>query len=317
MTHGVAVIGSGAVGTDLMIKVLRVSETLRMVALAGTDPASDGLARARRFGVAGTADGVAGLVALPEFADVELVFDASRADAHPHNDALLAAHGRTVVDLTPAAIGPYVVPSVNLDAHLRERNVNMVTCGGQAAVPIVAAVRRITPVAYGELVASVAAGPSGPGTPVDLDGLTATTARAIEAVGGAGRGAASLTLDPARPEPAARGAVHCLCPDTGADRTAIVDSVQAMVAQVRRYVPGYRLGQDVRIDEVDAPVPALGERFTGLRVSVALEVAGAGHHLPGYAGHLDMMTSAALRTGERLAAVRAAERLSGRSGRAS
>lgn len=218
MSVGVAVIGSGNVGTDLMMKVLRLSgspepgrltagspalrplaalsfepgrliagsaplrplaaPSLRMVALVGVDPDSDGLARARRLGVATTAKGVEGLVAMPKFADVELVFDATSAGAHRHNDAVLRAHGRTVVDLTPAAIGPYVVPPVNLDAHLHERNVNMVTCGGQATVPIVAAVGRVTPVAYGEIVASIAARSAGPGTRANIDEFTETTARA-------------------------------------------------------------------------------------------------------------------------------------------
>jgi acetaldehyde dehydrogenase len=312
VSHGVAVIGSGNIGTDLMIKVLRVSETLRMVAMAGIDPDSDGLARARRFGVATTASGVAGLVSLPEFADVELVFDATSAGAHRHNDAVLARHGRTVVDLTPAAVGPYVVPPVNLDAHLRQRNVNMVTCGGQATVPIVAAVRRVTPVAYGEIVASIASKSAGPGTRANIDEFTETTARAIEVVGGAGRGKAIIVLNPADPPLMMRDTVYCLCPDADADRAAVAGSIGRMVADVQEYVPGYRLKQDVQFDPVDGYVPALGRRFTGLRVSVYLEVSGAGHYLPAYAGNLDIMTSAALRTGERLVAVRAAERLAGR-----
>ena len=303
---GVAVIGSGNIGTDLMIKVLRLSERLEMVAMAGIDPDSDGLARARRLGVATTADGVEGLVAMPEFDRVEVVFDATSAGAHRHNDAVLRAHGRTVVDLTPAALGPYVVPPVNLDAHLDERNVNMVTCGGQATVPIVAAVGAVTPVAYGEIVASIASRSAGPGTRANIDEFTETTARAIEQVGGAGRGKAIIVLNPAEPPLLMRDTVYCLCPDGDADQGAIAASVAAMVARVQEYVPGYRLKQDVQFTRVRGYVPALGADFDGLQVSVFLEVSGAGHYLPAYAGNLDIMTSAALRTAERLVARRGA-----------
>ncbi|WP_431729882.1 acetaldehyde dehydrogenase (acetylating) [Verrucosispora sp. TAA-831] len=309
MMAGVAVIGSGNIGTDLMIKVLRsggdADGGLRMVAMAGIDPASDGLARARRLGVATTAGGVDGLVAMPEFADVDLVFDATSAGAHRHNDAVLRSHGRTVVDLTPAAIGPYVVPPVNLDEHLHETNLNMVTCGGQATVPIVAAVRRVTPVAYGEIVASIASRSAGPGTRANIDEFTETTARAIEVVGGAERGKAIIVLNPAEPPLLMRDTVYCLCPDPDADRAAIAESVAAMVAEVQEYVPGYRLKQDVQFDRVDAYVPTLGRQLTGVQVTVFLEVAGAGHYLPAYAGNLDVMTSAALRTAQRLVALRA------------
>ncbi len=294
MTTGVAVIGSGNIGTDLMIKVLRLSESLRMVAMAGIDPDSDGLARARRLGVATTAKGVDGLVAMPEFAGVGLVFDATSAGAHRHNDAVLSAYPVKVVDLTPAALGPYVVPPVNLGAHAGARNVNMVTCGGQATVPVVAAVARVTPVSYGEIVASIASRSAGPGTRANIDEFTETTARAIEAVGGAGRGKAIIVLNPAEPPLLMRDTVYCLCPDTGADRAAITASVEDMVASVRAYVPGYRLKQDVQFREMD------GE----LLVSVFLEVSGAGHHLPAYAGNLDIMTSAALRTAEEMVSSR-------------
>jgi len=307
MTTGVAVIGSGNIGTDLMVKVLRLSESLRMVAMAGIDPASDGLARARRLGVATTASGVDGLVALPEFADVEVVFDATSAGAHRRNDEVLAAHGRTVIDLTPAAIGPYVVPPVNLDAHLHERNVNMVTCGGQATVPIVAAVGQVTPVAYGEIVASIASKSAGPGTRANIDEFTETTARAIEVVGGAERGKAIIVLNPADPPLLMRDTIYCLCPDAEADREKIAGSVAEMVAGVQEYVPGYRLKQQVQFDPVDAYVPSLGRPLRGLRVSVFLEVSGAGHYLPAYAGNLDIMTSAALRTAERLVELRRPE----------
>lgn len=298
MSAGVAVIGSGNIGTDLMIKVLRLSKTLRMVAMAGIDPASDGLARARRMGVATTDKGVEGLVAMPEFADVDVVFDATSAGAHRHNDEVLRAHGKVVVDLTPAAVGPYVVPPVNLGEHLGERNVNMVTCGGQATVPIVAAVGRVTPVVYGEIVASIASRSAGPGTRANIDEFTETTSRAIEVVGGAERGKAIIVLNPAEPPLLMRDTVYCLCAD--ADHEAISRSVTEMVAAVQEYVPGYRLKQEVQFDPVDAHVPALGRRFAGLQVSVFLEVSGAGHYLPEYAGNLDIMTSAALRTAERM-----------------
>lgn len=290
MSVGVAVIGSGNIGTDLMIKVMRTSERLRMVAMAGIDPESDGLARARRLGVATTAKGVEGLVALPEFADVRVVFDATSAGAHRHNDEVLRNYPVTVVDLTPAAVGPYVVPPVNLAGLARERNVNMVTCGGQATVPIVAAVAAVTPVAYAEIVASIASRSAGPGTRANIDEFTETTARALEVVGGAARGKAIIVLNPAEPPLLMRDTVYCLCSAAGADRAAIAASVEEMVAGVRQYVPGYRLKQDVQFRELE----------DGLLVTVFLEVSGAGHYLPEYAGNLDIMTSAAVRTAEEL-----------------
>ncbi|GAB4050294.1 acetaldehyde dehydrogenase (acetylating) [Catellatospora paridis] len=300
---GVAVIGSGNIGTDLMIKVLRLSESLRMVAMVGIDPESDGLARAARLGVATTAEGVDGLVAMAEFAEVEVVFDATSAGAHRRNDEVLRKHGKIVIDLTPAAIGPYVVPTVNLDEHLDQSNVNMVTCGGQATVPIVAAVHAVTPVAYGEIVASIASRSAGPGTRANIDEFTETTARAIEVVGGAARGKAIIVLNPAEPPLLMRDTVYCLCADADADRAAIEASIEDMVKQVQGYVPGYRLKQKVQFDRVS--VPMLAE--PALQVSVFLEVSGAGHYLPEYAGNLDIMTSAALRTAERLVEMRKTE----------
>jgi acetaldehyde dehydrogenase len=296
MTTGVAVIGSGNIGTDLMIKVLRVSTSLRMVAMAGIDPASDGLARAGRFGVATTAGGIDGLVALPEFADVGIVLDATSAGAHHRHAEVLREHGRLVVDLTPAAVGPYVVPPVNLDQHLREPNVNMVTCGGQATVPIVAAVAAVTPVGYAEIVAAIASRSAGPGTRANIDEFTVTTARALEVVGGAARGKAIIVLNPAEPPMLMRDTVYCLCPDAGADRERIAASVEEMVAGVQQYVPGYRLKQEVQFASTE----------DGLLVTVFLEVSGAGHYLPAYAGNLDIMTSAALRTAERMVGLRGA-----------
>ncbi len=304
MTTGVAIIGSGNIGTDLMIKVIRLSETLHVAAMIGIDADSDGLARARRLGIATSHEGVEGLVQLPEFADIALVFDATSAGAHPHNDAIVRSHGRIMVDLTPAAIGPYVVPPVNLEAHLDSDNVNMVTCGGQATVPMIAAVSRVMPVAYGEIVASIASRSAGPGTRANIDEFTETTARAIEAVGGAERGKAIIVLNPAEPPLVMRDTVLCLVEGV-VDEAAIRDSVEAMATDVREYVGGYLLKQEVQFDAVDeAYVPALDRPFRGTKISIFLEVTGSGHYLPEYAGNLDIMTSAALRTAERLVARR-------------
>ncbi|MEU9458994.1 acetaldehyde dehydrogenase (acetylating) [Streptomyces sp. NPDC048312] len=306
-TVPVAVIGSGNIGTDLMIKVLRLSKTLRMGAMAGIDPDSDGLARAARLNVATTHRGVDGLVELPGFADIKVVFDATSAKAHVRNARIAAEHGKLMIDLTPAALGPFVVPSVNLDEHLGAGDVNMVTCGGQATIPVVAAISRIAPVAYAEIVASIASKSAGPGTRANIDEFTETTGEAIRLVGGAEVGKAIIVLNPAEPPLAMRDTVFCLVEgrlsDAGRDR--IVASVERMAQSVREYVPGYRLKQDVQFDPVeDTVVPALGRRVTGVRVSVFLEVLGAGHYLPDYAGNLDIMTSAAVRTAEKIAALR-------------
>ncbi|MEV2196201.1 acetaldehyde dehydrogenase (acetylating) [Streptomyces phaeochromogenes] len=304
----VAVIGSGNIGTDLMIKVLRLSEDLEIAAMAGIDPESDGLARARRLKVATTHEGVDGLITLDEFADVRIVFDATSAGAHRRHDQVLRGLGRTVVDLTPAALGPYVVPPVNADAHLDSTNVNMVTCGGQATIPIVAAVSAVTPVHYGEIVASIASRSAGPGTRANIDEFTETTASAIEKVGGAARGKAIIVLNPAEPPLIMRDTVHCLV--SACDEQAVTASVEEMVGRVQAYVPGYRLKQKVQFEQVgtDDPLRTLVPAgATPLKVSVFLEVEGAAHYLPAYAGNLDIMTSAALRTAERLAAHQSAE----------
>jgi acetaldehyde dehydrogenase len=304
-TAKVAIIGSGNIGTDLMIKVLRLSEHLEVAAMAGIDPHSDGLARARRLKVATTHDGVDGLVRLAEFAEVEYVFDATSAGAHRHHDEVLRALGRTAIDLTPAAVGPYVVPPVNLDAHLDATNVNMVTCGGQATIPIVAAVAAVAPVHYGEIIASISSRSAGPGTRANIDEFTETTSAAIEKVGDATRGKAIIVLNPAEPPLIMRDTVHCLV--SGADTQAITASVEKMVGRVQEYVPGYRLKQQVQFDTVapDDPLRALLPRAGAtepVKVSVFLEVEGAAHYLPAYAGNLDIMTSAALRTAERIGA---------------
>jgi acetaldehyde dehydrogenase len=297
-----AVIGSGNIGTDLMIKLLRGTGPLRIAAMAGIDPASDGLARAARLGVATTADGVKGLIDLPGFEQIRIVFDATSAAAHVANVAALARYGVRVVDLTPAALGPFVVPAVNLGAHLGAREVNMVTCGGQATIPIVAAVASVTPVAYAEIVASISSRSAGPGTRANIDEFTETTGRAIETVGGARRGKAVIILNPAEPPLTMRDSVYCLvaAPDAGT-RAAINEAVTRMVADVAGYVPGYRLKQPVQITETDVTVATLAAGVTH-QVSVLLEVEGSGHYLPAYAGNLDIMTSAAVRVGERIAA---------------
>ncbi len=301
----VAVIGSGNIGTDLMIKVLRLSDTLEMAAMVGIDPASDGLARAERMGVPTTSDGVDGLVAMEGFDDIEIVFDATSAGAHVANAAALAAHGKRLVDLTPAAIGPYVVPAVNLADHLGADDVNMVTCGGQATIPVVAAIARVVPVAYAEIVASIASRSAGPGTRANIDEFTETTSRAIEAVGGAVRGKAIIVLNPAEPPLIMRDTVLCLVEAPEAStHDEIRRSVAGMVADVAAYVPGYRLKQDVQIEPVpeDQPVHTLTDRPVTHQVSVFLEVEGAAHYLPSYAGNLDIMTSAALRVAEEMVA---------------
>ncbi|MBV6762378.1 acetaldehyde dehydrogenase (acetylating) [Rhodococcus opacus] len=305
-TIKVAIIGSGNIGTDLMIKVLRNSDILEMGAMVGIDPNSDGLARAARLKVPTTADGVQGLIGLDDFADIDIVFDATSAGAHRSNAAALAPYGKKLVDLTPAAIGPYVVPPVNLEQHLDGDvdNVNMVTCGGQATIPMVAAISAVTPVAYAEIVASIASKSAGPGTRANIDEFTETTSHAIEQVGGAARGKAIIVLNPAEPPLLMRDTVLALIGD--ADHDAIRASITEMAARVAEYVPGYRLKQDVQFTPIPdgEPVHTLlpdGAGPVTTKVSVFLEVEGAAHYLPAYAGNLDIMTSAALRTAESIA----------------
>lgn len=302
----VAIIGSGNIGTDLMMKVLRTSDVLEMGAMVGIDAASDGLARAARLDVPTTHEGVDGLTAMDGFADIGIVFDATSAKAHLANVAKLAPHGKKLVDLTPAAVGPYVVPPVNLEEHLAAdaTNLNMVTCGGQATIPVVAAISAVTPVPYAEIVASIASRSAGPGTRANIDEFTETTARAIEGVGGAVRGKAIIVLNPAEPPLIMRDTVLCLIGD--ADQDAIRTSIEEMVQRVAEYVPGYRLKQQVQFTPIAADEPVrtlLRDDSTPVttKVSVFLEVEGAAHYLPAYAGNLDIMTSAALRVGEGLA----------------
>ena len=299
----VAIIGSGNIGTDLMIKIMRLSERLEMGAFVGIDPESDGLKRAARMGVPITAEGIDGLLAMPEFVDIGIVFDATSAGAHKRHSEVVLSAGKRMVDLTPAAIGPFTIPPVNGDANLDAANVNMVTCGGQATIPIVAAVNRVAKVHYGEIVASISSKSAGPGTRANIDEFTETTSQAIVDVGGATRGKAIIILNPAEPPLIMRDTVYCLCED--ADQDAIRQSVEAMVAEVQTYVPGYRLKQAVQFEHIGSNrplrIPEMDGEYTGLKVSVFLEVEGAAHYLPAYAGNLDIMTSAALKTAEKIA----------------
>lgn len=297
----VAIIGSGNIGTDLMIKILRNAKHLEMAAMVGIDPASDGLARAARLGVATTHEGVEGLARLPVFNDIDFVFDATSAGAHVKNDAFLRQHKAELrmIDLTPAAIGPYCVPVVNLEQHLQATNVNMVTCGGQATIPMVAAVSRVAKVHYAEIVASIASKSAGPGTRANIDEFTETTSKAIEVIGGAAKGKAIIIMNPAEPPLMMRDTVYVL--SEAADQQQVAASIEEMAAAVQAYVPGYRLKQQVQFEYVyGLKLPGQGT-FTGLKTSVFLEVEGAAHYLPAYAGNLDIMTSAALATAERMA----------------
>ncbi|WP_333821873.1 acetaldehyde dehydrogenase (acetylating) [Pinisolibacter sp.] len=305
-----AIIGSGNIGTDLMIKVMRTSQHLEMGAMVGIDPNSDGLARAARLKVPTTHEGIDGLRRMPEYEDIQVVFDATSAKAHLHNDALLQKDGKKVIDLTPAAIGPFTIPAINGDANIDEPNVNMVTCGGQATIPMVHAVKRASKrLIYGEIVASISSKSAGPGTRANIDEFTETTSKAIEVLGGAERGKAIIILNPAEPPLIMRDTVFTL--SQGGDREAIEASILEMVAAVQTYVPGYRLKQKVQFEVIgdNAPVriPGIG-LSSGLKTTIMLEVEGAAHYLPAYAGNLDIMTSAALVTADHWAAkVRAQE----------
>ncbi len=298
----VAIIGSGNIGTDLMIKVMRTSEVLEMGAFVGIDPESDGLKRAARLGVAITHDGIDGLTKMAVWPEIGIVFDATSAGAHRKNSEICNAAGKVMIDLTPAAIGPYVIPPVNGEEHLDKMNVNMVTCGGQATIPIVAAVSRVARVHYGEIVASISSKSAGPGTRANIDEFTETTSRGIELVGGAEKGKAIIILNPAEPPMIMRDTVFTL--SSGADEAAIESSILEMVKTVQSYVPGYRLKQKVQFERFGSNnpvvIPGLGS-FEGIKTSVFLEVEGAAHYLPAYAGNLDIMTSAALKTAEKIA----------------
>jgi acetaldehyde/propanal dehydrogenase len=282
-----AMIGSGNIGTDLMAKLQR-SDVLNPVWMVGIDPESDGLAKAKAAGLKTTADGVDGLIPHMKEDNIQIVFDATSAYVHKENSDKVQAQDAVMIDLTPAAIGPFCVPPVNLQEHLgaQEMNVNMVTCGGQATIPMVAAVSRVQAVDYGEIIATVSSKSVGPGTRQNIDEFTRTTAGAVSKVGGAKQGKAIIIINPAEPPLMMRDTVHCLT-ESEPDRDAITASVHAMVADVQKYVPGYRL--------VNGPV------FDGNRVSMFMEVEGLGDFLPKYAGNLDIMTAAGLRTAEMFA----------------
>jgi len=297
-----AIIGSGNIGTDLMIKMIKYPQNMELVAVVGIDAASEGLAMARDRGIATTHEGLDGLRAMAVYPEIGIVFDATSAYAHKLHDAALRADGKQVVDLTPAAIGPFIVPPVNMEANLDASNVNMVTCGGQATIPMVAAVSQVAKVHYAEIVASVSSRSAGPGTRANIDEFTRTTADAIEKVGGATKAKAIIILNPAEPPMIMRDTVFTL--SEGADEETIRASVETMVAKVQKYVPGYRLKQAVQFerfgDNSRLKIPGMGE-FTGLKTAIFLEVEGAGDYLPSYSGNLDIMTAAAKATGELLA----------------
>lgn len=279
----VGIIGSGNIGTDLMYKIER-SPVLEMSVMVGIDPNSDGLKRAKRRGYEVISNGIDGLMERLDLVDI--VFDATSAYAHKRNSDLLTAAGKKVIDLTPAAIGPFTVPPVNLKEHIKKSNVNMVTCGGQATIPMIHAINRILPVEYAEIVATIASLSAGPGTRANIDEFTSTTSKAIEVVGGAKRGKAIIILNPAEPPIIMRDAIHALVEEEGHEE-AISKSIQDMVAEVQTYVPGYTLKA--------API------FEGKKVSVFIEVNGAADYLPSYAGNLDIMTAAAVQVGNEMA----------------
>ncbi|MFO7172288.1 MAG: acetaldehyde dehydrogenase (acetylating) [Bacillota bacterium] len=287
----VAILGSGNIGTDLMYKLLREPGHMELALVAGIDPQSEGLARARSLGVPTSTEGIAAVLADPE---IRIVFDATSARAHRRHAPLLREAGRIAVDLTPAALGPGVVPPVNLGQHLGADNVSLITCGGQATIPLVHAVHRVAPVRYAEVVATVASASAGPGTRQNIDEFTAATARGLEAVGGARQGKALILLNPARPPIRMRNTIYLIPEADGVDEAAVAAAAEGMAGEVQRYVPGYRL-KPVVFDRRPTP---WGEKPV---VTLLLEVEGAGDFLPPYAGNLDIMTAAARRVGEVLA----------------
>jgi len=296
-----AIIGSGNIGTDLMLKIANTSKSLNLIGVIGIDPESEGLAMASTMNIATSSTGLQGFMEMPEYSDTQIFFDATSAGAHQMHHDLISKDGKQMIDLTPAAIGPYCVPVVNLSEHLQAQNVNMVTCGGQATIPMVAAVNQVSSVRYAEIVASVSSKSAGPGTRANIDEFTQTTALGLEKVGGADKAKAIIVLNPAEPPLLMRNTVFTLCDPIDQDR--VKESVESMVAKVQAYVPGYRLKQEVQFERFGSnnpcAIPGYGE-FEGLKASIFLEVEGAGHYLPKYAGNLDIMTSAAMGTAEEL-----------------
>jgi acetaldehyde dehydrogenase len=295
-----AIVGPGNIGTDLMFKLMRRSEIIEPRFMVGVDPNSDGLSRAGRLGLAASAEGVDWLLAQDELPDI--VFEATSAKAHEANAPRYAEAGILAVDLTPAAVGPYLCPPVNLSFNLDAPNVNMITCGGQATVPMVHAVSTVVPVPYAEIVASVSSSSAGPGTRANIDEFTETTAAAVEEIGGAAQGKAIIILNPVEPPLMMRNSIFCAIPEEAGEPGALQDqilaSIHAMVRTVQDYVSGYHLRSDPQFD------PARSTWRGHARVFIPVEVKGGGDYLPDYAGNLDIITAAAARVGDLLIAHR-------------
>jgi acetaldehyde dehydrogenase len=300
-----AIIGSGNIGTDLMLKIANTSESLSLNGVIGIDPESEGLAMAKSLNIPISTSGLQGFMEMEEYKDTKIFFDATSAGAHKNHHDLITKDGKQMIDLTPAAIGPYCVPVVNLAEHLKEKNVNLVTCAGQATIPIVAAVNKVSSVRYAEIVASMSSKSAGPGTRANIDESTQTTAFALEKVGGADKAKAIIVLNPAEPPLLMRNTVFTLCDPI--DQCKVKESIESMVSEVQAYVPGYRLKQEVQFERFGSNnpcvIPGYGE-FEGLKASIFLEVEGAGYYLPKYAGNLDIITSAAMGTAEELIKLR-------------
>lgn len=299
----VAIIGSGNIGSDLMYKILRQSQHQELVAMVGIDASSEGLKRAQQRGIQSIDNGIDGLVQSEHFKNIKIAYDATSAGAHHKHNEILQTHGVRVVDLTPAAIGPYLIPPVNSDAHIGAPNINMVTCGGQATIPMVHAVSRIAPVTYAEIVASISSKSAGPGTRANIDEFTETTSKAIVAIGGAKHGKAIIVLNPAEPPLVMRDTIYCATA-ADADEDAIKASIVEMEKAVQQYVPGYSLKQEPQFENIKLSKPEVipGNTASEIKkISIFIEVVGAGFYLPEYAGNLDIMTSAAMSVGDRIA----------------